>query len=170
MLRSRLVARLIAVTAVALLFLAAASIVTAGKTKPRLAQADARYINARLVDIDQGVRMQLVRMHSGGGVALARRDTCEAIAETAALLRPVRGAPGAAALQRAIETELAFLDAVGSVLSNVRSPLRDRLTALDAAARGAIARLDGPRPRRTGGVGALRRLWSGRGSASAAAT
>ncbi len=160
--RPVIVARVTAIGALMALFVCAASIVMAGKTTLPIAQADAAYINARVVEIDQGVRAQLVRMRSAGAIALARRDTREAIAEVGALLRPVQGAAGGAALQRAIEAELAFLDAVGSVLANARSPLRDRLTALDAAARGAIAELDGPRARRTGGVGALRRLWSGR--------
>ncbi len=168
--RPVVVARITVIGALALLFLAVTSIVMAGKTKLPLTATDAHYIDARVVDIDQGVRTRLVRLEGSGGVALARARTREAIAELNALARPVYGAAGGERLQRAIQAELRFLDAVGSVLLNPRSPLRGELASLDAAARGAIAALDGPVARRKGGVRALRRLTSGRGAPSAAAT
>ncbi|HUR84823.1 MAG TPA: hypothetical protein VMY78_05720 [Solirubrobacteraceae bacterium] len=161
--------RITAIGALALLLLSVTAIVMAGKTTLPLAAADAHYINARVVGIDQGVRTRLVRLDESSGLALARGNTREAIAELNALSRPVYGAAGGEGLQRAIQAELRFLDAVGSVLSNPRSPLRDELASLDAVARGAIAALDGPVARRKGGANALRRLWSGRGAGSAAA-
>jgi hypothetical protein len=167
--RRIVVARLVAVLAVALLFAASAAIVMAGSAKPALSEADAQYINTRLVDIDQSVRTHLVRLAPAGGVARARRSTREALAALNSLARPVRGADGSssALLGVAIADEVRFLDAVGSVLMNPGSALVQRLPALDAAARRSVAALPGPVAHRKGGVRALQRRW--RDSAAAGA-
>lgn len=143
-----------------LFFAAVAGIVVAGSSRHPLAPADVRFIHARLVDIDQAVRTQLVRIGAGGGLTQAQRETRAAIEGTNALQRAVRGAggPSARLLQVAIGNELRFLDATGSVLFNPRSPLLADLPKLDVAARRSIAAIDGPRARRKGGVAALQRL------------
>ncbi len=154
-----LVARVVAVGALLLLFLVSAAMVMAGSAKPALPEADALFINSRLVEVDQDVRTHLVRLESIGGLARAQRSTREAIAALNSLARPVHGAGGAssALLRVAIADELRFLDAVGSALMNRRSPLAARLAALDSAARRSIAALPGPAARRKGGVAALQR-------------
>jgi hypothetical protein len=155
--------RLTVATALLLLFGTAAAMVLAGPTHHPLAEQDARYIHARLVDNDQGVRTQLVRIRPHAGLVHAQRRTREALAQVNALQRAVRDAGGttAVSLRLAISGELRFLDAVGSVLMNPRSSRMAELPALDRAARRAIAAVDGPRARRTGGVTALQRLRGG---------
>lgn len=145
-----------------LMFFAAVAgvVVAAGPKNHALAPADARYFHARLVDFDQGLRTQLVRVRPHGGVARAQNQTRDAVAGVTALSRAVRTAGGSSGelLRLAIGDELRFLDATGSVLMNPRSSMLADLPALDVAARRAIAAIDGPRARRTGGVKALQRL------------
>jgi hypothetical protein len=159
-----LLVRVTVVAALLLLFGAAAAMVVAAASRNHpLAAADARFIHARLVDDDQGVRAQLVRIRPAASLMPARRHTRAAIARIDALGRAVRGSGGTTALRLrvAIDSELRFLDAVGSVLTNPRSARLAELAALDLAARQAIAALDGPRARRKGGVRALQRLRGG---------
>jgi hypothetical protein len=165
-----LLARLTAAAALLLLFLATAAIVVAGSHKRSLPHEDVRFITTRLVGFDQSVRTQLVRLGPAGSVTRARRRTREAVAQINALARAMGDAGGtsAARLAVAIRDELRFLDAVGSVLLHPGSPLLGQLDARDAAARRALAELDGPRASRKGGAGALRRLWGSRRAAGAA--
>jgi hypothetical protein len=143
-----------------LFYAAVAGIVVAGPPRQPLAPQDVRFIHARLVDFDQTVRMQLVRITPRSGLTDAQRETRAAIEGSNALQRAVRAASGSDArlLQVAIGNELRFLDATGSVLLNPRSPLLSDLPALDVAARRSLAAIDGPRARRKGGVSALQRL------------
>ncbi|MEA2148776.1 MAG: hypothetical protein QOD69_606 [Solirubrobacteraceae bacterium] len=152
-------------------FAAVAGIVVAGPARHPLAAEDVRFIHARLVDFDQGVRTQLVRIRPHDGVTRAQRETRRAIDGVNALHRAVRGAGGSSAtlLRVAIADELRFLDAAGSVLFNPHSPLLSDLPVLDAAARRSLAAMDGPRARRTGGVSALQRLRRGAAAPAAAA-
>lgn len=156
------VARAAAVTALVLLFSASAAIVMAGSGRSPLAPGDASFITARLVAVDQGVRTQLVRLESTGGIVRAQRATRETVAALSSLQRSVRDTRDSrsARLRAAIADELRFLDAVGSVLMNRASPKLALLAPLDAAARRSLAALPGPAARREGGVGALRR-WRG---------
>jgi hypothetical protein len=138
-------------------FAAVAGIVVAGPVRHPLALQDVRFIHARIVDLDQGVRMQLVRIgphHQG--IVRARRATRQAIEGVNSLGLAVRGAggPTASLLRVAVIDETRFLDAAGSVLRNPRSPLLNDLPALDIAARPALAALDGPPAPPTGGVSA----------------
>lgn len=158
--RKRLIRALVAGGLVTF-FAAVAGIVVAGPVHHPLAPQDARFIHARLVDLDQGVRRQLVRIgphHQG--IVRARRATRAAIEGVNSVGRAVRGAggPTASLLRVAVIDETRFLDAAGSVLLNPRSPLLNDLPALDIAARRSLAAIDGPRARRTGGVAALQRL------------
>jgi hypothetical protein len=155
-----LVARVAAAVALLLFFLGTAAILMAGPHTEPLPQADVTFITTRLVDLDQSVRTQLVRLGPEGSLAAARRRTREVVAQINALTRAVQDASGTTArrLRVAIAGELRFLDAVGSVLLNPRSPRLADLPALDLAARRALAALDGPPGRRKGGVSALQRL------------
>jgi hypothetical protein len=158
--RRIVVVRVTVLLALALFFGAVAAVVLTGPVHQPLAPADARFIHARLLDSDQGVRAQLVRVRPGGGLARAQRRTRNAVAATTSLGLALRRADGPAAvsLRIAVASEQRFLDAVGSVLSNPRSPRLAELPALDLAARRSIAAVDGPRARRTSGVAALQRL------------
>jgi hypothetical protein len=156
----KLLIRATAMGGLLLFFAAVAGIVVAGPPREALAPADVRFIHARLLDLDQGVRTKLVRIQPDSGLTDAQRETRAAIEGANALQRAVRGAggPSARLLQVAIGNELRFLDATGSVLVNPRSRLLADLPALDLAARRSLAAIDGPRQRRTGGVTALQRL------------
>lgn len=159
--RRIVVVRLTVATALALFFGAAAAMLFAGPVRHPLAQDDARYFHARLVDFDQGVRTRLVRVRPNAtGIVSARHRTRDALMAINALARGVDRASGAEAglLRAAMASEARFLDAVGSVLINPRSPRLAELPALDVAARSSIAAVDGPRARRRGGVTALQRL------------
>ncbi len=146
--------------ALVMFFASVAGIVVAGPVHHPLAPEDVRFIHARLVDLDQGVRTQLVRTRPGHPLVRAQRKTRQAIEGVNALGRAVRGAGGepASLLRVAVVNEARFLDAAGSVLLNPRSPLLNDLPALDIAARRSLAAIEGPRARRTGGVTALQRL------------
>jgi hypothetical protein len=156
-----LLARLTGVLALVLLFGSVVAMVLAGPVKHPLAKKDASFVHARLLSYDQDVRAQLVRVRAPStGIVRAQRVTRDAVTEIAALGRVVNDVDGTTAqsLRLAIAQELRFLDAVGSVLLNRHSPLVTDLSALDTAARRAIAAVDGPRQRRSGGVKALLRL------------
>jgi hypothetical protein len=159
-----IVARVAAVTALALLFAATAAVLMAGRAKPAMAPADARFITTRLVEVDQGVRAHLVRLTTIGGLTRAQRATRDAVARLSALARPVRasGDPASALLAAAIADELRLFDAAGSVLMNPASQMLQSLAALDSAARASIGALPGPAARRKGGVSALVRWRDGR--------
>jgi hypothetical protein len=167
--RATAVARAIAAAALLVFFFAAAAIVVAGAGERPLARHDSQFVAQRLVQADQTVRTRLVRLDAPGGVALARRHTRESVAQLRSLGPTLQTADGAAAarLRRAIAAELRFLDAVGSVLFNPRSPLMAQLERLDVEARRALAASGGPRARRVGGVTALKRLWRERAAAPA---
>jgi hypothetical protein len=164
-----LLARAVAVTALVLLFSASAAVLMAGSAKPAMAPADAGFINARVIDVDQGVRVRLLRLSTTGGLARAQRKTRDAIAALNALARPVRagGDPTSVLLGAAIADELRLLDAVGSVLMNPDSPKLSALAALDSAARRSVAALPGRPPHRKGGVKALLRWRDGRAGPAA---
>ncbi|HTN23632.1 MAG TPA: hypothetical protein VL120_06560 [Solirubrobacteraceae bacterium] len=160
--RSRKLAiRAMVAGALVMFFAAVAGIVVAGPVHHPLAPQDVRFIHARLVAFDQGVRTQLVRVRPHRqGIVRAQRETRQAIEGINSLGRAVDGAGGTTAelLRVAVINEVRFLDAAGSVLSNPRSPLLNDLPALDVAARRSLDAIDGPRARRKGGVRALQRL------------
>jgi|GEM_PF-5200596 len=156
-----LVARLTVVAALLLLFGSVVAMVVAGPVDKSLKAQDASFVHARIIDFDQGVRTQLVRLRPPNrGIVRAQRAVRQAIAQIGGLTRVVEGVDGETALRLrvAIAGELSFLDAVGSVLFNGHSPRVVDLPELDVAARRAIAAVTGPRQRRTGGVSALQRL------------
>ncbi|MEA2154209.1 MAG: hypothetical protein QOE11_349 [Solirubrobacteraceae bacterium] len=170
--RPRTIVRLTVALAIVLLFGSAAAIVVAGPMRHhRLAPQDVHYIHARLVDFDQGVRTQLVRITPARGLSRAQLQTRDALAGVNALARAVDGAAGhtTGLLQVAIADELRFLDATGSVLTNPRSSRIKELPALDVAARRSLAAMPGTRPRRRGGVNALLRLRKGQTAVAAPA-
>ena len=158
--RRIVVVRFAVATALLTFFAATAVIVLTQRVHRPLAPADARFIQARLVDFDQGVRAQLARIRPGGDLERAQIRTRNAAAEATSLALALRRAddPTAVVLRIAVVSELRFLDAVGSVLINPRSARLADLPALDVAARRGIAAVDGPRARRKGGVAALMRL------------
>jgi hypothetical protein len=159
--RRIVVVRLAVATAIVLFFGAAAAMVVSGPARHPLAREDARYFHARLVDFDQGVRTRLVRIRPDAtGLVSAQHRTREAVTALNAFALGLDRSGGSEAglLRTAMTNELRFLDAVGSVLVNPRSPRLAELPALDIAARRSIAAVDGPRARRKGGVAALQRL------------
>jgi hypothetical protein len=148
--------RLFALVAI-LMFPAAVSalVVTDAEVTP-MSHADATYMSKQLITADQRVRRQLVRlrpMHTAG--ALGRTRDATAMATAFALEISHKGGPDAAHLQRALKLEGIWLDAVGSVLSNPRSPLRSQLAARNAPLVPALALLASPPGHRKGGSQAL---------------
>lgn len=109
---------------------------------PALSRADGRFLSTQVVVADRRVRAQLARL-PGRATAPALALTRETIATTRSLAREIGHAQGARAerLRRALRLEGAWLDAVGSTLSNPRSPLRAQLAVRDHALRPALAAL-----------------------------
>jgi hypothetical protein len=139
--------RVVALLALALLPLAVVALATSGGPAVAMSRADASFLSAQLVQADQRVRAQLVRLRAGAA-SRALVQTREAVLTTRSLgveMRSFRGAE-AARLRRTLRLEGRWLDAVGSTLYNPRSPLRAQLAARDATARRALAALPGARP------------------------
>jgi hypothetical protein len=147
----RLLRRLVALVAIVLLPAAAAALVTTRTPVTPLSHADASFIAAQLSTADRQVRAQLVHLR-GHATTRARARTRESIATTGSLALEVRYARGAEAgrLQHALRLERDWLDAVGSTLSNPRSPLRTDLMARDRPLRLALAAITTPAGRRMG--------------------
>jgi hypothetical protein len=143
------IARLVVGGALALFFVTVAAVALTGTHNRPLPQADLHSFEQRLTGYDHDVRAQLARLGPAGSVARARLRTREALAATALLADQIRGFRGPAAerLQAATRAQLRYLDAVGSTLTNPRSPLRGQLSARATAARTALAALDGRAPR-----------------------
>lgn len=145
--------RLVAVLAIAMVPASVYALVIVDGPSASLSRADASYMSAQLMTADQRVRRQLVRlkpMQTSAAVARTRDATFTA----RSLLLELDNASGrdAELLRRALRLESAWLDAVGSVLSNPRSPLRDELVARDAVLRPALDALPVPEGRRKGGA------------------
>jgi hypothetical protein len=145
--------RVAVLLALLLLTLAVVALATSGGPSVAMSRADASFLSAELVRADQLVSTQLVRVREGAtSNALAR--TRDAVLTTRSLgveMRAFRG-PQADRLRRALRHEGRWLDAVGSTLSNPRSPLRAELLTRAVAARRALAALPGARPRITSGA------------------
>ena len=154
--RPRAIARLAVLVVVGLVAAAATALVMAREPITRLSSADAGFMSAQLVRADQRVRAQLALL-SERGPAIALDRTRDALATTRSLTIETRGSDGrdAGALRRALTLEAAWLDAVGSVLSNPNSPLIGELGTRDEALRPALARLPTRPGSRTGGTQAL---------------
>jgi len=138
------IARWVVGGALALFFVTVTVIVaTATRGDPR---ADIQAYEQRLAGYDQDVRSQLARLGPPGSVARARLRTRGALAATEALARQLRELRGtdAARLRAATTAQRRYLDAVGSTLTNPRSPLRGQLPARAVAAKKALAGLDPP--------------------------
>jgi hypothetical protein len=132
-----------------------------------LSHADATYMSAELMTADQRVRRQLVRLRPRRTApAVARTRDAILTARSLALELDGKGGAEADLVQRAVSREAAWLDAVGSVLSNPRSALRDELVARDAVLRPALAALPGPTGRRKGGAVQLVRYATSRAGAA----
>ena len=145
--------RLFALVAVAMIPTSAYALVVTDGPSTSLSQADASYMSAQLMTADQRVRRQLVRLkpqQTSAAVARTRDGALTARSLTIELSNV--GGADAAVLRRALTLESAWLDAVGSVLSNPRSPLRDELVARDALLRPALDALPVPEGRRKGGA------------------
>jgi hypothetical protein len=154
----RFVRRLVALIAIVMVPGAVYALVVTDGPARALPQADAAYLSQQLITADQRVRRQLVRLRPlHTSAAIARTRESQLTARSIALEIGDHGGAVADRLQRAAKLEARWLDAVGSVLSNPRSPLRDELVARDAALRPALAALpstDGLR--RKGGAARLR--------------
>ncbi|MDX6677071.1 MAG: hypothetical protein QOE31_1123 [Solirubrobacteraceae bacterium] len=131
-------------------------VVKASAPTATLSRTDASFLGKQLITADGRVRSRLVRLR-GGGTPRALNRTRDAHLTTRSLaleLRSYRG-PEVDRLRSALGIERAWLDAVGSTLSNPRSPLRTKLLARDAAARRALTDLPTPRPPRADGTRSL---------------
>ncbi len=155
--------RLAAVIALAMIPAAIYVLVATDSLAPPLSRADARFLSAELMTADQRVRRQLVRLRPGQTRAAIFR-TRDATLSARSLSIELANASGKDAdlVRRALTLESAWLDAVGSVLSNPRSPLREELVARDAALRPALDALPVPEGRRKGGAAHLVRYASSR--------
>ena len=141
-----LLASLVLTGALLAVFAVIAAVGGAGAHEPPLPAAYAQVYQARLVRYDHDVRARLARLGSSASVARARRHIRKTMTATQALAVALHGSAGADAtrLNAAIGSELRFLDAVGSTLTNPRSPLRPELASRARAARAALAALDRP--------------------------
>ena len=154
--RHRAIARVAVLVVVGLVAAAATALVIAREPITPLSSADAGFMSAQLVRADQRVRAQLALLTERGPTT-ARDRTRDALATTRSLTIEARGREGrqADALRRALKLEAAWLDAVGSALSNPRSPLIGELGIRDAALRPALAALPTRPGTRAGGAQAL---------------
>ena len=141
-----LLARMTAIGALVLFFATATAFLVAGSRPQPLPPADMHGFEQRLAGYDHDVRASLAQLGPRGSVARARLRTREALAATELLARQLRdfGGPAAVRLRAATPAQLRYLDAVGSTLTNPRSPLRSQLSARARAARTALAALDRP--------------------------
>ena len=150
--------RFVALVAILLVPAAVYALVVTDGPVSDLPAADAAYISEQLITADQRVRTRLVQLRPlRTSAAIARTRESQLTARSLALEVGDHGGSAAARLQRALTLEASWLDAVGSVLSNPRSPLRDQLVARDAALRPALAALPSTEGlRRKGGSRNLR--------------
>jgi hypothetical protein len=155
--------RLAAVIAVAMIPAAIYALVATDSLAPPLSRADASFMSDQLMTADQRVRRQLVRLRPGQTrAAIARTRDATLTARSLAMELASTSGKDAELLRRALTLESAWLDAVGSVLANPRSPLREELVARDAALRPALDALPVREGRRKGGAAHLARYASSR--------
>ena len=164
---AKITRRLAAVVAIAMVPSSVYALTVVDGPSAALSRADASYLSAQLMTADQRVRRQLVRLkarQTSGAIARTRDATLTA----RSLLIELDNAGGrdAERLRRALKLESAWLDAVGSVLSNPRSPLRDELVARDALLRPALNALPVREGRRKGGAEGLVRYAKSRAAAA----
>jgi hypothetical protein len=158
--------RLVALIALAMVPAAVYALVVTDGPASALSRADATFMSAQLMTADQRVRRELVRLRPGRTFAALAR-TRDATLTTRSLTLELANAGGrdAELLRRALRLETAWLDAVGSVLSNPRSALRDELVARDAVLRPAMDALPVREGRRKGGAAHLVRYAKSRDAA-----
>ena len=137
-----MVRRTVALVAIAALPASVSAMVMADGQGTPLSRADAKFMSAELLKVDQRVRNQLAHLDERG-TAPARARTRDALATTRSLEIVLRGTGGQRAdqLRRAMRLETRWLGAVGSTLANPRSELRDELITRDAALHDALAEL-----------------------------
>jgi hypothetical protein len=154
----KVIRRLVALIAILMVPGAAYALVVTDGPVTALPQADAAYLSQQLITADQRVRKQLVRLRPlHTSPAIARTRESQLTARSIALEIANHGGAATGRLERALKLEAAWLDAVGSVLSNPRSPLRVELVARDAALRPALDALPSTEGlRRKGGSENLR--------------
>lgn len=125
----RLGTRLLAVGA---LVAATTATVMVVSDRPEGATASAGHAEqlAKLASRSEAVTTALSKLSRGSKAAPARKRVRRAVEETDAVLAWLRADPEASSnrlLANALERHRDYLDAVGSVLANPRSPLRHRL-------------------------------------------
>ncbi len=150
--------RFVALVAICLVPAAVYALVVTDGPVSDLPAADAAYISEQLITADQRVRQRLVQLRPlRTSAAIARTRESQLTARSLSLEVGDHGGSAARRLQRALTLEASWLDAVGSVLSNPRSALRDQLVAREAALRPALAALPNTENlRRKGGSANLR--------------
>jgi len=155
---AKAVRRLVALIAILMVPGAVYALATTKGPVSTLPHDDAAYLSEQLITADQRVRKQLVRLRPlHTSPAIARTRESQLTARSIRLELGNHGGSAADRLQRAVRLEAVWLDAVGSVLANPRSPLRDQLVARDRALRPALAALPSTEGlRRKGGAENLR--------------
>ncbi len=145
--------RVFAVLAVAMIPSSVYALAVTDGPTTSLSRADAKFMGGQLMTADQRVRRQLVRLKPRQtSAAVARTRDATLTARSLELELAKLGGRDADLLRRALKLESAWLDAVGSVLANPRSPLREELVARDALLRPALNALPVREGRRKGGA------------------
>ena len=133
---SRVVVRLLAVTALVGTSAALGVVLTRSSDDPVSSGAVAGPLSS-FADEAETVAVELERLKPGRSAQPARRAVRQAMAERETLAKTT-GPLGDERTINALERELEYLDAVGSVLSNPNSPLRSELSERGARARAAL--------------------------------
>jgi len=163
----KIVRRVAAFVAVLLVPASVYALAATDRPTTTLTRADATFLTSQLVTADQRVRRQLVRLRpKQTSAAVAATREASLTARSIALELANDGGPYTSALQRAVKLEARWLEAVGSVLLNPRSPLRGELVARDAELRPALTALPGAEGRRRGGARQLVRYAQSRVAAN----
>ena len=154
--RTKIVRRVLVVLALLVPPAAIGVMLKTDATSAKLSRADATFVAGQLVDADQRLRAQLLRVPANGtALAIVRAREAELTTRSLTVEVQAYGGPEAERLRRALRLEREWIAAVGSTLMNPRSALRDELVARGAVAREALEALPGPSGKRLGGVRSL---------------
>jgi hypothetical protein len=154
--RTKVVRRVVVVLALLVPPAAIGVMLKTDATSAKLSRADATFVAGQLVDADQRLRAQLLRVPANGtALAIVRAREAELTTRSLTVEVQAYGGPEAARLREALRLEREWIAAVGSTLMNPRSALRDELVARGAVAREALEALPGPSGKRLGGVRSL---------------
>ncbi len=153
------IARLLAISALAGVTVAAIVVVAASGKDGGLSAGAAHQAMARLTVANRAISHELTRLHHGDSVRPARRAVRKAMATTRDLAASIAGSSDLALRVRdVLEAEEAYLDAVGSTLANPSSALRAKVASRAITLRGALRRVPAAAARDVRGAGELVRF------------